>query len=92
MRMLPCRASLFASVTKTNNQLIDGVADVTMVVHLCRCAGARVRAETDHASSFEKIMPQLQSLATGHITLELTAPGTSDLSFLSQLPAENQVE
>ena len=74
-----------------NNQLIDGIEGVTMAVHLCRRAGARVRGEADHTGGFEKIMPQLRRLAAGHVTLEFTAPGAGDFSILSQLPVETQV-
>ena len=74
-----------------NNQLIDGVEGVTMAVHLCRRAGARVRGEADHTGGFEKIMPQLGRLSAGHVTLEFTAPGAGDYSVLSRLSEEVQV-
>ena len=74
-----------------NNRLIDGVAGVTMAVHLCRRAGARARGEADHTGGFEKIMPQLERLSAGHITLEFTTPDAGDYSVLSRLSDEVQV-
>ena len=46
-----------------NNRLIDGIAGVTMAVHLCRRTGAPAWGEADHTGGFDKIMPQLGRLS-----------------------------
>nr|AIF01503.1 methionine synthase vitamin-B12 independent (metE) [uncultured marine group II/III euryarchaeote KM3_149_A03] len=79
----PDQAADFA--VDMNNQLIDGVDDVTVAVHLCRRAGARARGDANHQGGFETIMPQLQRLRAKHVTMEFTTAGAGEMSVLREL-------
>jgi 5-methyltetrahydropteroyltriglutamate--homocysteine methyltransferase len=67
------------------NQVVDGIEDVKLAVHLCRRAGARVRGEATHAGGYDPIIAQLNKLKVHHLTMEFTTPGAGELSVFSQL-------
>jgi 5-methyltetrahydropteroyltriglutamate--homocysteine methyltransferase len=77
------RAAEFA--VDMTNAVVDGFADVTFAVHLCRRAGARVRGEQHFAGAYGPILPQLNRLNVRHLTLEFTAAGADDLESLGRL-------
>ena len=74
-----------------DNQLIEGMDDVRLAVHLCRRAGARARGEAEHRGSYEPIMKQLGRLQVGHVTMEFTTPGSGEMSVFQQLPEHVEV-
>src|SRR3954453_5103735 len=72
----PDRAADFS--VDMDNQVVDGIAGVTMAVHLCRRAGARARGEAEHRGGYDPILKQLGRLKVGHVTMEFTSPGAGD--------------
>ncbi len=74
-----------------DNQVVDGIAGVTLAVHLCRRAGARARGEADHRGGYDPILRQLGRLKVGHITMEFTSPGAGDMSVFEQLPENVEI-
>ncbi len=77
------RSASFA-VAMTND-LVEGLGNLKLAVHLCRRAGARARGEAKHPGSFEPIVNQLNDLKVNHLTMEFTAPGSGDLTVLERL-------
>ena len=52
------------------NQLVDGVKDIRLAVHLCRRAGARVRGEAQFQGGYDPILSQLNRLKMRlHLTI-----------------------
>jgi 5-methyltetrahydropteroyltriglutamate--homocysteine methyltransferase len=83
------RAADFA-VAKLN-ELVEGIGGLTLAVHLCRRAGARVRGETRHSGAYDAIVPQLNRLRVQQLTMEFTAPGTGDVAVLARLREDLEV-
>lgn len=79
----PDRAADFA--VDMINQTVAGFDGIKFAVHLCRRAGARVRGEQHHAGTYGPILPQLNRLEVGHLTMEFTAAGADDLESLARL-------
>ncbi len=73
------------------NQVVDGMGDLRLAVHLCRRAGARGRGELDHQGSYDAILPQLNRLRVNHLTMEFTAPGAGEMRVLGQLREDFEV-
>ncbi len=67
------------------NQMVDGISDIKLAVHLCRRAGARVRGEMQHRGGYDPIINQLNRLKVHHLTMEFTTPGAGDMSVFQQL-------
>lgn len=85
----PDRAADFA-VAKIN-ELFEGLRGMTLAVHVCRRAGARVRGETRHSGAYDPILPQLNRLRAKQLTMEFTAPGAGDVAVLSRLREDFEV-
>lgn len=85
----PNRAADFA--VDMDNQLVEGIKNVKLAVHLCRRAGARARGEADHRGSYDLILPQLARLKVDHVTLEFTTSGAGDMSVLKRLPEHLEI-
>jgi 5-methyltetrahydropteroyltriglutamate--homocysteine methyltransferase len=83
------RAADFA--VDMDNQLVDGIEDVKLAVHLCRRAGARARGEADHRGGYDPILRQLGRLKVGHVTMEFTTPGAGDMSVFRELPEHIEI-
>jgi len=79
----PDRAAAFA--VDMTNELVEGIRDVKLAVHLCRRAGARARGELQHQGGYERIINDLNRLKVHHLTLEFTAPGSGDAAVLRDL-------
>jgi len=73
------------------NQLVDGIKDVKLAVHLCRRAGARVRGEAQHKGGYDPIIRQLNKLKVNHLTMEFTAPGSGDMAVFRQLREDFEI-
>jgi 5-methyltetrahydropteroyltriglutamate--homocysteine methyltransferase len=73
------------------NQLVDGIEDVKLAVHLCRRAGARVRGEAQHKGGYDPIIRQLNKLKVNHLTMEFTAPGSGDMAVFRQLREDFEI-
>ncbi|MGZ4988430.1 MAG: hypothetical protein ACXWBP_10320 [Limisphaerales bacterium] len=67
------------------NQVVDGVKDIKLAVHLCRRAGARVRGEAQFQGGYDPILSQLNRLKVNHLTMEFTAPGAGDMVVFKKL-------
>lgn len=67
------------------NQMVEGIDDVKLAVHLCRRAGARARGEKQHRGGYEPIINQLNRLNVHHLTMEFTTPGAGDMSVFERL-------
>ena len=74
-----------------DNQVVSGVDDVRLAVHLCRRAGARGRGEPDHRGGYDPILPQLNRLQVHHLTMEFTAPGAGDMSVFRRLREDFEI-
>lgn len=85
----PDRAADFA--VEMDNQVVEGIQDVKLAVHLCRRAGARARGEADYRGGYDPILSQLGRLKAGHITLEFTTPAAGDMSVLKRLPEHIEI-
>ena len=83
------KASDFA--VDMTNQVVDGVQDVKLAVHLCRRAGARVRGEAQFKGGYDPILSQLNRLKVNHLTMEFTAPGAGDMSVFRQLREDFEI-
>jgi 5-methyltetrahydropteroyltriglutamate--homocysteine methyltransferase len=83
------RAADFA--VDMNNQVVEGIDDVKMAVHLCRRAGARARGEAEHRGGFDPILNQLGRLNVDHITMEFTTPGSGEMAVFKKLPEHVEV-
>lgn len=73
------------------NQLVDGVKDITLAVHLCRRAGARVRGEAQFQGGYDPILSQLNRLKVNHLTMEFTAPGAGDMAVFKKLREDLEI-
>jgi len=73
------------------NQVVEGMGDLRLAVHLCRRAGARGRGELDHQGSYDAILSQLNRLRVQHLTMEFTAPGAGEMKVLGQLREDFQI-
>lgn len=73
------------------NQVVSGVDDVRLAVHLCRRAGARGRGELEHGGGYEAILPQLNRLKVHHLTMEFTAPGAGEMDVLRKLREDFEI-
>ncbi len=85
----PTKASDFA--VDMVDQMVDGIKDVKLAVHLCRRAGARVRGEACHAGGYDPILPQLNRLKVHHLTMEFTQPGVNEMAVLPKLREDFEV-
>ena len=85
----PDRAAAFA--VDMTNELVDGIQDMKLAVHLCRRAGARVRGESHHQGGYERIIGHLNQLKVHHLTLEFTAPGSGDVAILQDLRDDMEI-
>src|SRR5690606_30146702 len=79
----PDKAADFA--VDMTNQVVSGIKDVYLAVHLCRRAGARVRGEMQHRGGYQPILPQLNKLQVNHLTMEFTTPGAGDMEVFRDL-------
>jgi 5-methyltetrahydropteroyltriglutamate--homocysteine methyltransferase len=75
----------------TVNSVIDGIEGVTLAVHLCRRAGARVRGEAQYQGNYEPIIAQLNKLKAHHLTLEFTTGAAGDMTVFKQLREDFEV-
>jgi 5-methyltetrahydropteroyltriglutamate--homocysteine methyltransferase len=73
------------------NQVVNGLGDLRLAVHLCRRAGARGRGELDHRGSYDAILPQLNRLQVHHLTMEFTAPGAGEMEVLRRLREDFEI-
>ena len=73
------------------NQLVAGVEDVHLAVHLCRRAGARGRGELQHSGGYDAIIKQLNRLQVHHLTMEFTAPGAGEMNVFHQLREDFEI-
>jgi 5-methyltetrahydropteroyltriglutamate--homocysteine methyltransferase len=73
------------------NQLVAGVKDVHLAVHLCRRAGARGRGELQHTGGYDAIIKQLNRLQVHHLTMEFTAPGAGEMNVFHQLREDFEI-
>jgi 5-methyltetrahydropteroyltriglutamate--homocysteine methyltransferase len=85
----PDRAAAFA--VDMTNELVEGIRDMKLAVHLCRRAGARVRGELQHQGGYERIIGYLNQLKVHHLTLEFTAPGSGDAAVLRELRDDMEI-
>ncbi|BBO33297.1 cobalamin-independent methionine synthase II family protein [Lacipirellula parvula] len=85
----PDRAADFA--VEMTNQVVSGVKDVHLAVHLCRRAGARGRGELQHSGGYDAIIPQLNRLQVQHLTMEFTAPGAGDMAVFGKLREDFEI-
>ena len=67
------------------NQVIEGIDGITIAVHLCRRAGARVRGEARFKGGYDPILKALNRLKAHHLTLEFTTPEASDEKIFEDL-------
>lgn len=79
----PDRAADFA--VEMTNQVVSGIDDVYLAVHLCRRAGARGRGEMEHRGGYAPIISQLNGLKVNHLTMEFTTPGAGDMEVFRDL-------
>ncbi len=68
-----------------NNQVVEGIDDIRLAVHLCRRAGALARGEATFRGGYDPIIRQLNRLNAHHLTMEFTTPGAGDMAVLRQL-------
>ena len=73
------------------NQVVSGIKEVKLAVHLCRRAGARVRGEAQFKGGYDPILSQLNRLQVHHLTMEFTAPGAGDMSVFRQLREDFEI-
>lgn len=83
------RAADFA--VDMTNQVVAGIDDVKLAVHLCRRAGARVRGEAQFRGGYEPILKPLNRLQVHHLTMEFTAPGAGDMSVFQELREDLEI-
>ncbi len=77
------RAADFA--VDMTNQMVDGIDDIKLAVHLCRRAGARARGEMKHRGGYDPIINQLNRLKVNQLTMEFTTPGAGDMAVFGRL-------
>ena len=85
----PDKASDFA--VEMTNQVVSGIEDIRLAVHLCRRAGARARGELAHQGSYDHIIGQLNRLQVHHLTMEFTAAGSGDADVFGKLRDDFEV-
>jgi 5-methyltetrahydropteroyltriglutamate--homocysteine methyltransferase len=85
----PDRAAAFA--VDMTNQLVDGVGDAKLAVHLCRRAGARARGEARFSGGYGPILPHLNRLKVHHLTMEFTAPEAGDMAVFRELREDFEI-
>jgi 5-methyltetrahydropteroyltriglutamate--homocysteine methyltransferase len=73
------------------NQIVDGIENVRIAVHLCRRAGARARGELQHGGSYDAIIGALNRLHVQHLTMEYTTPGAGEMNALRQLREDFEI-
>lgn len=73
------------------NQVVDGIEDIKLAVHLCRRAGARVRGEAKFRGGYDPIIDQLNRLKVGHLTMEFTTPVAGDMTVFSKLREDFEI-
>jgi 5-methyltetrahydropteroyltriglutamate--homocysteine methyltransferase len=73
------------------NQVVEGVKDIKLAVHLCRRAGARVRGEAQFQGGYDPILSQLNRLKVNHLTMEFTAPGAGDMAVFKKLREDLEI-
>jgi len=73
------------------NQVVEGVKNIKLAVHLCRRAGARVRGEAQFQGGYDPILPQLNRLKVNHLTMEFTAPGAGDMAVFKKLREDLEI-
>lgn len=73
------------------NDMVAGIADLKLAVHLCRRAGARVRGERQHQGGYDPILDQLNRLKVHHLTMEFTAPGSGDMAVFRKLREDFEI-
>jgi 5-methyltetrahydropteroyltriglutamate--homocysteine methyltransferase len=73
------------------NQVVEGVKNIKLAVHLCRRAGARVRGEAQFQGGYDPILSQLNRLKVNHLTMEFTAPGTGDMAVFKKLREDLEI-
>jgi 5-methyltetrahydropteroyltriglutamate--homocysteine methyltransferase len=79
----PDRAADFS--VEMTNQVVEGIDDVRLAVHLCRRAGARVRGDHAHHGGYGPILAALNRLRVHHLTMEFTAPQAGDMAVFGDL-------
>lgn len=72
------------------NQVVDGISDIKLAVHLCRRAGARARGEV-HAGGYGPILGQLNRLRVHHLTMEFTTPAAGDMAVFGELREDFEI-
>lgn len=85
----PDRAADFA--VDMTNQVVSGIEDVYLAVHLCRRAGARGRGEIEHRGGYAPIISQLNRLKVHHLTMEFTTPGAGDMEVFRHLREDLEI-
>lgn len=85
----PVKASNFA--VDMVNEVVDGIGDLRLAVHLCRRAGARVRGSANHEGGYDPILEQLNRLKVHHLTLEFTAPESGEMNVLKELRKDFEI-
>lgn len=73
------------------NQVVEGIKDIKLAVHLCRRAGARVRGEAQFQGGYDPILSQLNCLKVNHLTMEFTAPGAGDMAVFKKLREDLEI-
>jgi 5-methyltetrahydropteroyltriglutamate--homocysteine methyltransferase len=74
-----------------NNEVVEGIEGIKLAVHLCRRAGARVRGDTCHTGDYGPIIPYLNQLKVGHLTMEFTSPGAGDAAVFKELREDFEI-
>ncbi len=73
------------------NQMVGGIEDAHLALHLCRRAGGRARGEHGHDGGYQPIMAQLNRLEVHHLTMEFTTPGAGEVDVLKGLREDLEV-
>jgi 5-methyltetrahydropteroyltriglutamate--homocysteine methyltransferase len=73
------------------NQVIEGIDGITIAVHLCRRAGARVRGEACFKGGYDPILEPLNRLKAHHLTLEFTTPEAGDEKIFKDLRDDYEI-
>jgi 5-methyltetrahydropteroyltriglutamate--homocysteine methyltransferase len=73
------------------NQMVEGIKDIKLAVHLCRRAGARVRGDEQHQGGYDPIIRQLNKLKVNHLTMEFTTPGAGDMAVFAKLREDFEI-
>ena len=73
------------------NQVIEGIDGITIAVHLCRRAGARVRGEARFKGGYDPILEALNRLKAHHLTLEFTTPESGDEKIFKDLRDDYEI-